>query len=75
MIYELYKNDTISANNYHLTNQSCDTSYVSEKATNLEFIAMNDGTCFEITGLNDTLLSIRHTASGKLQEFHKKGDH
>ncbi len=72
LIYQLYNNDTISANNYQLTNQSCDTNYISKNVTNLEFIAMNDGTCFEITGLNATLLSFRHTVSGKLQEFRKR---
>lgn len=51
---------------------SCDLNYSDDK--NLDFISLEDGTCYEITGLSDTLLAFRHTASGSLQIFYKSED-
>jgi hypothetical protein len=68
--YEIYKNDT-SFYKYSRSSKSCDTSYLNETNPNLDFISLDDGRCFEITGLTDSTLAYRHTASGRMQVFNK----
>ena len=69
--YEIYNKDT-SVYKYYRNSKSCDTSYLNENNNpNLDFISLVDGRCFEITGLTDSTLAYRHTASGRLQVFYK----
>lgn len=69
--YEIYNNDT-SFYKYSRSSKSCDTSYLNENSnSNLDFISLDDGRCFEITGLTDSTLAYRHTASGRMQVFIK----
>lgn len=67
-LYEIHDKDT-SVYNYLRGSKSCDESY--SKEPNLDFLSLEDGRCFEITGLTDTSLAYRHTVSGRLQVFHK----
>ena len=69
--YEIYNNDT-SFYKYSRSSESCDKSYLNEDNNpNLDFISLDDGRCFEITGLTDSTLAYRHTASGRMQVFYK----
>ena len=69
--YEIYNNDT-SFYKYSRSSKSCDTSYLNETNNpNLDFISLDDGRCFEITGLTDSTLAYRHTVSGRMQVFNK----
>jgi hypothetical protein len=68
--YEIYNKDT-SFYNYSRSSKSCDENYLKKEDKSLDFIKVNDGRCFEITGLSDTILAYRYTISGKIQIFHK----
>ena len=69
--YEIYSHNT-SFYKYSRSSKSCDKSYLKEDNNpDLDFIRLNDGRCFEITGLTDSTLAYRHTVSGKMQVFHK----
>jgi len=51
----------------------CDSTYMDDVDNHkLDFISLDDGRCFEITGITKTTLSYRYTVSGKLQMFFKK---
>lgn len=68
---EIYDRDT-SFYKYSRSSKSCDTSYLNETNNpNLDFISLDDGRCFEITGLTDSTLAYRHSASGRMQVFYK----
>ena len=66
--YEIYGSDT-SVYKYTRSSKSCDESY--SKDPKLDFLSIDDGRCFEITGVTDTTLAYRYTVSGKMQVFHK----
>ena len=69
--YEIYNIDT-SFYKYFRSSKSCDTNYLNKNSNlNLHFISLDDDRCFEITGLTDSTLAYRHTASGKIQVFIK----
>jgi hypothetical protein len=69
--YEIYNYDT-SLYKYTRSSKSCDTTYLNENSNpNLDFISLDDGRCFEITGITDSTLVYRHTASGRMQLFYK----
>ena len=69
--YEIY-NRNISFYKYSRSSKSCDTNYINETNNpNLDFISLDDGRCFEITGLTHSTLAYRHTASGRMQVFYK----
>lgn len=53
-----------SCESYVRSGTSCDTTYT--KLQELDFIALSDGRCFEITGLTKSTLAYRHTVSGRL---------
>lgn len=69
--FEIYKNDTV-LHSYSRSCNSCDTTYMKRNSMKLDFIKLNDGRCFEITGLTDSLLVYRHTISGRLLFFIKQ---
>jgi len=67
---QIYNGDTLHCQKYVRSSASCDTSYLDSKNDkNLDFIRLEDGTCFEITGLTDSTLAYRHTQSGRMQVF------
>ena len=69
---EIYNSDTISSENYHRNNHSCDSAYLkSSNLQNAGFISLDDGRCFEIMGLSTEHLTLMYTVSGKLFTFHK----
>lgn len=68
--YEVYNSDT-NIYKYSRSSKSCDENYLKETNVNLDFFNLEDGRCFEITGLTDSTLAYRHTVSGRLQVFHK----
>lgn len=70
--YQIYDTATIFSGKYFRSSKSCDSNYLDNKMEkNLDFISIDDGTCFEITGLTDSTLAYRHTASGKMHVFYK----
>lgn len=70
--YMFYNSDTIQTKKYEMTNVSCDTNYYNNKnIEELNFLRVEDGTCYEITGFSDSILAYRHTVSGKLHVFRK----
>jgi hypothetical protein len=69
---EIYNNKTLSSSGYHKSTHSCDSAYYPEKAAKkLDFISLEDGRCFEITGLSNTALAYRYTKNGKLHVFYR----
>jgi hypothetical protein len=69
---EIYDRDTVYSGSYQYSHNSCDTTYMTNKKLgNLDFIKIEDGRCFEITGLSSKILAIRYTQSGKLLVFHR----
>ena len=61
----IYNADTILTGKYIRSSVSCDSNYLAEiKKKNLDFLQFDSGTCYEITGLSDSILAYRHTASG-----------
>ena len=68
--YEIYNSDT-SVYKYSRSSKSCDENYLKEINPSLDFFSVDDGRCFEITGITDSTLAYRHTVSGKMQIFHK----
>ncbi|WP_423738030.1 hypothetical protein [Chitinophaga caseinilytica] len=64
-----YNKDTVASGTYTWSHQSCDTSYYKGPDRTLEFIRLNDGSCYEITGLTKQNLSYRYTVNGKLHRF------
>ena len=70
--YMFYDSDTIQFKKYTVNTTSCDSNYYSNmNAKKLNFISVEDGTCYEITSLSDSILAYRHTVSGKLHVFYK----
>jgi hypothetical protein len=69
-MYEIFDNDTNFFSKYIKLNTSCDSAYLntSEKAS---FFKLDNGDCFEITGLSDSILAYRHSKTGKLHILHK----
>jgi len=68
--YQIYKFDTVFSGKYFRSSTSCDSNYLNYNSIkNLDFICVDDGTCFEITGLTDSTLAYRHTISGKVHLF------
>lgn len=68
--YRIYKHDTTFFGKYWRSSVSCDSNYLNDKTEkNLDFIRLEDGTCYEITGLSDSTLAYRHTTSGKVYLF------
>jgi len=69
---EIYNSDTISSENYHRNNHSCDSAYLkNSNPQNVDFISLEGGRCFEILSLTTGQLTLRYTVSGKLLTFHK----
>jgi hypothetical protein len=68
--YEIYNGDT-SVYKYSRSSKSSDENYLKKANVNLDFFSLEDGRCFEITGLTDSTLAYRHTVSGRMQIFHK----
>lgn len=65
---QIYKKDTVYIGKYTRECKSCDTSYFSGKSSvTLDFLKLEDGSCYEITSILDTTLALRHTESGKIQ--------
>lgn len=72
MFYEIYDSEK-SSYTYTRNSKSCDENYLNQtNEVNLDFISLDDGRCFEITSLSDSILVYRHTSSGKLLAFYKK---
>jgi hypothetical protein len=70
--YQIYNTDTVHSAKYFRSSVSCDSNYLKNNDhKNLDFIRIEDGTCFEITGLTDSTLAYRHTVSGRMQVFYK----
>lgn len=69
--YEIYKND-ISSYSYSRSSRSCDEKYLKKTDPSLDFISIDDGRCFEITGITDSTLAYRQTVSGRLNVFYKQ---
>lgn len=59
-------------NGYSRATTLCDTDYLSDSTheENPDFIRLDDGTCYEIMGVSDTILTYRHTISGTLYVLH-----
>lgn len=73
MVCEMSDADTTYSGKYFRSSTSCDNNYLkNNNEKNLEFISFDDGRCFEITGLTDSTLAFRHTASGSMHIFYKK---
>lgn len=69
---QIYNRDTVSCEKYFRSSVSCDSNYLKYKnEKNLDFIRLEDGICYEITGLTDSTLAYRHTGSGKIHVFSK----
>lgn len=72
--WTLYNKDTIFTGTYSRSSNTCDSIYFSKANSNnniLDFIRLSDGTCYEITGINDTILAYRYTSSGRIHVFKK----
>ncbi len=73
MVYEMSDTDTTYSGKYFRSFHSCDSSYLRDNNDkNFEFLSIDDGRCFEITGLTDSILAFRHTVSGRMHIFYKK---
>ena len=72
--FEIYNADTIFAGKYIRSSISCDSNYLADIGEkNLDFLQFDSGTCYEITGLSDSILAYRHTSSGKMHVLYKAG--
>lgn len=71
--WSVYDQDTLSQGTFKRMNYSCDTTYL-EKKVKADFIWLKDEdeTCYEITGISDSILAYRFTKSGKLHVFKKR---
>jgi hypothetical protein len=70
MYFEIYDNETLDSGKFYRSSASCDTSYMKDtQGKNFEFLRMSDGSCYEITGISDTVLALRHTTSGRLNQY------
>lgn len=74
LLYRINGLDTISISNYIRSSNSCDLKYLNSNDPTLDFIKLEDGTCFEITGLSDSTLTYRHTVSGKIHMYCRESD-
>jgi len=73
VVYEMSGMDTIYSGKYFTGFHSCDSNYLKDNNNKyLKFLSFDDGRCFEITGLSDSVLAFLHTTSGRLHVFHKK---
>jgi hypothetical protein len=70
-LYRFYHNDTISSEQYELRGYSCDSAYLNKNVKDVDFIELGDGTCYELLGVTDSTLSIRHTSSGRVLVYNK----
>ena len=71
ILMEIYKEDT-NYTKYNRMKESCSNKYLDDNnEPNLDFISLDDGRCFEIVGISDSILSCRYTKSGKLLVFYK----
>lgn len=68
--FEIYDKDT-SVCKYSSRSKTCDEKYLKETNSSLDFISVEDGRCFEITGITDSTLAYRYTASGRMQISYK----
>ncbi len=68
---QVYESETTSYK-YELSSYSCDKNYYDGKEQNLTFLKLDDGSCYEVTGLTDSTLTLRYITSGRLLVF-KKG--
>ena len=71
--YRIYKRDTVFSGKYFRSSNSCDSSYLNDSSIkNVDFLRIEDGTCYEITGISDSTLAYIHTASGKVYLFYRR---
>lgn len=71
--WSVYDQDTLSQGTFKWMNYSCDTTFL-EKKVKADFILLKDEyeTCYEISGITDSILAYRFTKSGKLHVFKKR---
>lgn len=68
----IYDTDTISKGTFERSAYTCDSSYI-DPTIRADFILLRGEheDCYEITGLTDSTLAYRHTASGRIHVFYK----
>jgi hypothetical protein len=67
---KLYGSDTTYAGSYSRSSASCDSNYY-KGPEKLDFLKLDDGTCFEITGVTQKILAYRYTPNGRLHVFRR----
>jgi len=69
---EVSENNETQSYKYELSLYSCDKSYYNGNERNLTFLKLDDGRCYEVTGLTDSTLALRYVTSGRLLIFKRR---
>ena len=74
IFFDIYNNDTLDIGTFERSIYTCDSSYI-DPTVKADFILLKEGddqTCYEITGISDSVLSYRYTTTGRLHVFTKE---
>lgn len=70
-IYYYYDYKVIDTTRYKLVNTSCDTTYKSDNNSNLLFLAMEDGYCYEVEMMTKKQLLLIFTGNSRYITYNK----